>query len=72
MHKFVLSIIILSLAVSTGAQELRARVNVVSNRVSSNVDKKAFQTLQTALNNFINNRKWTSDNFSAGEKCCGV
>lgn len=50
------------------AQELRARVNVLSNRVGGNVDKKTFQTLQTALNNFINNRKWTSDNFSADEK----
>jgi len=50
------------------AQELRARVNVLSNRVGGNVDKKAFQTLQTALNNFINNRKWTNDNFSGEEK----
>jgi hypothetical protein len=50
------------------AQELRARVNVISNRVGTNVDKKTFQTLQTALNNFINNRKWTSDNFGPAEK----
>jgi len=50
------------------AQELRARVNVVASRVGSNVDKKVFQTLQTALNNFINNRKWTSDNYSPEEK----
>lgn len=50
------------------AQELQARINVVSNRVGGNVDKKAFQTLQTALNNFINNRKWTTDNFSTEEK----
>ena len=56
-------------AVNTiSAQELRARINVVSNRVGGNVDKKTFQTLQTALNNFINNRKWTSDNFSPEEK----
>jgi hypothetical protein len=50
------------------AQELRARINVLSNRVGGNVDKKTFQTLQTALNNFINNRKWTTDNFSPEEK----
>ena len=52
----------------SAAQELRARVNVLSNRVGSNVDKKTFQTLQTALDNFINNRKWTTDNFLAQEK----
>ncbi|MGI8581650.1 MAG: DUF4835 family protein [Chitinophagaceae bacterium] len=50
------------------SQELRARINVLSNRVGGNVDKKSFQTLQTALNNFINNRKWGSDNFSTEEK----
>ena len=50
------------------AQELRARVNVVSNRIGSNVDKKTFLTLQTALNNFINNRKWSADNFGPAEK----
>ncbi len=50
------------------AQELQGRVNVLSNRVGGNVNKKTFQTLQTALNNFINNRKWTTDNFSPEEK----
>ena len=50
------------------SQELRARINVLSNRVGGNVNKKTFQTLQSALNNFINNRKWTTDNFSSEEK----
>jgi len=50
------------------AQELRARVSVVSNRVGTTVDKKTFLTLQTELNNFINNRKWTTDNFGPTEK----
>ena len=56
------------MAMGINAQELRARINVLSNRVGGNVDKKTFQTLQTALNNFINNRKWTTDNFSPEEK----
>lgn len=63
---FVITIFLLASIVQ--AQELRARINVLSNRVGGNVDKKTFQTLQTALNNFINNRKWTTDNFSSGEK----
>lgn len=49
-------------------QELRARVTVISNRVGNNVDKKTFQTLQTALNNFVNNRKWSGDQFAQKEK----
>ena len=56
------------MAMGINAQELRARINVLSNRVGGNVDKKTFQTLQTALNNFINNRKWTTDNFSPEER----
>ena len=43
-------------------------MSVMSNRVANNVDKKAFQTLQTALNNFVNNRKWSTDNFAEPEK----
>lgn len=59
-------ITLFSFAVS--AQELQARVSVIANQVSSQVDKKIFQTLQGALTNFINNRKWTSDNFQSNEK----
>lgn len=50
------------------SQELRARVSVLANRVENTIDKKVFITLQTALNNFINNRKWTTDNFGPDEK----
>ena len=50
------------------AQELKARVSVLSNRVANNVDKKTFQTLQTALESFVNNRKWSTDNFAQQEK----
>lgn len=50
------------------AQELQARVNVVASRVNSTVDKKIFTTLQTQLNNLLNNRKWTNDQFQPNEK----
>lgn len=68
MRNIFFVIIIFSFSKVINAQELRARINVLSNRVGGNVDKKTFQTLQTALNNFINNRKWTTDNFSPEEK----
>lgn len=42
-------------------QELQAKVTVMASRVPNTVDKKVFQTLQTQLTNFINNRKWTPD-----------
>jgi hypothetical protein len=50
------------------AQELNARVTVNSSRVNNTVNKNTFQTLQTALTNFLNTRKWTSDKFLPNEK----
>lgn len=53
---------------SAHAQELQARFTVLANRVSTQVDKKTFQTLQTTLTNFVNNRKWTTETFQTQEK----
>lgn len=65
----VFFVLLLSCLITSGhAQELKARVSVLSNRVANNVDKKTFQTLQTALNDFVNNRKWSADQFSQKEK----
>lgn len=64
---FIISLL-LAVGVAVNAQELRAKVTVISNRVSSQTDRKIFQTLQTALNNFLNNRKWTSDAFQQHER----
>lgn len=50
------------------AQELQAKVTVMAGKVSTQVDKKIFQTLQTSLTNFLNNRKWTSDAYQPQEK----
>lgn len=52
----------------TKAQELQAKVTVLANRVPTTVDKKIFTTLQTQLNNFVNNRKWTNDVYKTNEK----
>ena len=60
--------VLLLAATFVSAQELNARVTVLSNRVGPNVSQNVFRTLQTALNNFVNNRKWTTDNISANEK----
>jgi hypothetical protein len=69
MHKkfFCGLILVFAVAVSQ-AQELNARVSVVASKVSTQVDKKVFTTLQSALNNFINNRKWTNNAFQPNEK----
>jgi hypothetical protein len=53
---------------AASAQELQARLTVNASRVSSQIDKKIFSTLQSALNNFLNNRKWTNETFQQQEK----
>ena len=50
------------------AQELKATVTIISSQVGNSVNPGVFRTLQTVLNNFMNNRKWTSDNFLPNEK----
>jgi hypothetical protein len=52
----------------TSAQEFQAKLSIISNKVGTQVDKKIFQTLQTALTNFLNNRKWTNDTYQPQEK----
>ena len=68
LKKILVSASFVVLALAANSQELQARISVLTSKVSSHTDKKIFQTLQAALNNFINNRKWTTDNFQSGEK----
>ncbi len=67
MKKILFFFLIFSITTAY-AQELQGKVSVAANRVSTQVDKKVFQTLQTALTNFINNRKWTNDTYQPQEK----
>ncbi len=65
--KLLLGILVVY-ALSSGAQELQAKVTVLSQQIGTNVNKNAFTTLQTQLTNLLNNRKWTGDVFQAQEK----
>ena len=69
MRKILLIFYILMLCeFGLQAQELQARLSINSSRLSTQVDRKIFQTLQNALNNFLNNRKWTKDAYLQNEK----
>ena len=68
-HKKLTVVFLFLLAISFAkAQELNARVTVNSSRVGTNINQNVFKTLQTALNSFLNNRKWSADNFLPNEK----
>lgn len=55
-------------SVAARAQEFRANVSVQAAQLGTNVEKRIFNTLQTALNEFINGRRWTDDAFTQGER----
>ncbi|HEV8285665.1 MAG TPA: DUF4835 family protein [Chitinophagaceae bacterium] len=66
--KLLIGLIFISSITVSQAQELQARISVLSDKISTKVDKKTFQTLQSNLINFVNNRKWTNDVFQTSEK----
>jgi len=49
------------------SQDVQAQVQVMYNRITG-VDKSYFDKLKTNITEFINNRKWTSDNYNPIEK----
>jgi hypothetical protein len=68
MRKTLFLALLFSVSASTKAQELNAKVTVVANRIGNTVNRSTFLTLQTALNNFLNNRKWSTDSYAPNEK----
>ena len=69
MRKYILIIAFFAGSVNClQGQELEARITVNAQRVSTQVDRKIFQTLQNSLNTFLKNRRWTNDKYQANEK----
>lgn len=56
------------MGLAAGGQEIQSRLSVITSKVSTQVDKKIFMTLQNGLTNFLNTRKWTNDVFQPSEK----
>src|SRR5882762_2294234 len=49
------------------AQELNCQVQVSSGQISGS-DKTVFETLQTSIREFLNNRHWTNDKYLNQER----
>lgn len=49
------------------AQELNCKVQVLAQRATA-TDQQVFKTLQTAIFEFMNNKKWTQDTYTGNEK----
>ncbi|MCB0700920.1 MAG: DUF4835 family protein [Chitinophagales bacterium] len=70
MLKRVINIIVLSVvALTANAQELNCTVKVMADAIQGRgADKEVFNTMQNAITEFMNTRKWTTDQYSANEK----
>ncbi len=68
LKRKMLLIFFIGMASFIQAQELQARFSVITSKVSTTTDRKVFQTLQTGLTNFLNNRRWTNDIIQPNEK----
>ena len=55
----------------TLGQELNCTVQIISSQIQSS-DKRIFKTLQTAIYEFMNNRKWTAEQFRSEERIDAV
>jgi len=66
--KLILIIVITALSVFiSNGQELNCMVSINTDKLEG-TDKKVFQTLQNAMYEFVNNRKWSNYNLKAEEK----
>lgn len=66
MNKLILFLFIISIP-TIWAQELNCKVQVLTQQISG-TDKQVFETLQTAIFEFMNNRKWTNETFKTEER----
>ena len=65
-----LFIALLSLSVAS-AQELKFKVNITNTSKNQIVDPKVYQSMRVAIEEFLNNTKWTDDVFEQEERING-
>ncbi|MDH6313621.1 hypothetical protein M2137_002411 [Parabacteroides sp. PFB2-10] len=67
MNKMIGILLACMLSVGLQAQELNARITINSDKIQG-TNKQVFTTLQTALTEFVNNKKWTDATFTVNER----
>jgi hypothetical protein len=67
MKKYLLYILVFGFTINVNAQELLCNIRVNSSQVQTS-DRKIFQTMQTSIYEFVNNKKWTTTNIQNEER----
>lgn len=65
--KIIIPVLLLCVGHLAEAQELNAKITVNSDKIAGS-SKQVFTTLQNALMEFVNNKKWTDATFSVNER----
>jgi len=67
MKKLALYLILFCFSAAVSAQDLNARVQVLSPKIQTS-NKRVFQALETAMKDFLNGRKWSADQIMSQER----
>ncbi|GAB3929454.1 type IX secretion system protein PorD [Mucilaginibacter myungsuensis] len=67
MKKLSLYLILFCCSVAVRAQDLNARVQILTPKIQT-TNKRIFQTLETAMREFLNGRKWAQDPIKLEER----
>jgi hypothetical protein len=67
MKKLALCIVVLLVTLAAKAQDLNARVQVLTPKIQTS-NKRVFQSLETAMKDFLNGRKWAADQIMPQER----
>ncbi len=67
MKKWFLPILVSLFVIKAGAQELEVSVQILTPMLQT-VDPKVFETLRQTMEEFMNNQKWTEDQFEQEER----
>lgn len=67
LKRFIFFIACLTAIATAHGQELNCQVSVLTPQIQAS-DKSIYETLQTAIREFMNNRTWTSDQFLNQER----
>lgn len=67
MRKIIVFILLITSFKSVLSQELNCQVQVLSGQIAG-TDKRVFESMQTAIYEFMNTRKWTNETFKIEER----
>ena len=68
MRNYLYIFLLLVLSKNISSQELNCQVSVVSVQVQGTTEKQIFDQLQKSIFEFMNNTRWTKDNYTVAER----